>query len=73
MLHSLKKMIPFVLVAFLSVSCAESNTRSEEETEITTIDSTTNNAKETNDKLEEQTKKVESSLEKLDSEFTTTN
>ncbi len=74
MIPYIKKITPFAFIAILASSCADtdSKTVSVEETEITTMDSTAKAAKETSDKLEEQTKKVEASLEKLDSEFKTT-
>ena len=73
MISYIKKITPFALAAILAASCSESKTTTQEETEITTIDSSQKAVKETNEKLEDQTKKVEASLEKLDSEFKTTN
>lgn len=68
------------LVAILSVSgvillssCGDSKTTTEESTEIKTMDSTSKVVKENVQKLEDQTRKVEESLEKLDKEFDTTN
>lgn len=57
----------FLLV--LTSSCSDSKTNSQEEIEITRMDSISNAVKINADKLEEQTKKVEESLEKLDKEF----
>ena len=68
------------LVAILSVSgvillssCGDSKTTTEESTEIKTMDSTSKVVRENVQKLEDQTRKVEESLEKLDKEFDTTN
>ncbi len=52
-------------------ACTGQKTNNKEEIEIKTMDSTSNVVKESADKLEEQTKKVEASLEKLDNEFQT--
>ena len=75
MKHYLKKLAPIALAVFmLSISCSEtSTTTSKEETEISSLDSSNKAAKETADKLEEQTNKVEASLEKLDDEFKANN
>ena len=54
-------------------ACNESTTTTAETTEITQMDSTAKQAKEAREKLEEQTKKVEASIEKLDEEFKTNN
>lgn len=62
--------MPFALFPlFLISSCSESKTNSQEKIEITRMDSTSKAVKVTTDKLEEQTKKVENALEKLDKEF----
>ena len=68
----IKKLAPIIFAALVITSCAESETNSKEEIEITTMDSTSKVLEENTDKLEEQTKKVEESLEKLDKEFDTT-
>ncbi len=65
-----------VLVAFAGLfisfsACTEQKKSSQEEIEINTMDSSSKSIKENSDKLEEQTKKVEASLEKLDNEFKT--
>ena len=56
----------FLLIA--SASCTQQST-TEEKVEITTMDSTAQKAKEVTDKLDEQTKKVEASIEKMDEDF----
>jgi len=70
MLLYIKKIgvLAFTLVLMLS-SCTESTTSAEEKIEINTMDSTSKAVKENTDKLEEQTRKVEASIEKTDSEF----
>lgn len=71
--HYIRKTAPLVFAAIImTASCSESKTNSEEQTEISTIDSTSKAVKENTDKLDEQTKKVEESLEKLDKEFDST-
>lgn len=60
-------LFAFALLAF-TMSCQEQVT-TKEKTEITTMDSTAQRAKEAADKLDEQTKKVEASIEKMDEEF----
>jgi hypothetical protein len=56
-------------IALSATSCTESEADPKEEAEITTMDSTSKVVKENKEKLEDQTKKVEQSLEKLDNEF----
>lgn len=70
MLLYIKKIgaLAFALVLML-FSCTESATSAEEKIQINTMDSTSKAVKENTDKLEEQTKKVEASIEKTDSEF----
>ena len=69
----IKMITPLALVTVMLVSaCSESKTKTEETTEISTMDSTSKMVEENIDKLEDQTKKVEESLEKLDKEFDTT-
>jgi hypothetical protein len=66
----MKKILPFALVLILASSCSESTkTTTEEEKEINVMDSTEKVVKEKIDDLEDQTRKVEESLEKLDKEF----
>ena len=69
----IKSLASIIFLAVVLSSCAESETNTKEEIEITTMDSTSKVLEENTDKLEEQTKKVEESLEKLDKEFDTTN
>ncbi len=70
----IKKMAPLAFAAvIMAFSCSESKTNTEEKTKINTMDSISKTLKENTDKLEDQTKKVETSLEKLDKEFETTN
>jgi septal ring factor EnvC (AmiA/AmiB activator) len=64
---------PALAAFLLLVSCTESKTTSQEETQIKSMDSTSRSIKENTEKLDAQTKKVEESLEKLDKEFETTN
>jgi len=65
-------MFLLVFTVIIMSSCSESKTNTEEQTEISTMDSTTQAVKENTEKLDEQTKKVEESLEKLDKEFDST-
>ena len=66
----------FSLLCFVAImaatGCKESQTSKTEEVEINTMDSTSKAIKENQEKLEEQTQKVEASLEKLDNEFDST-
>lgn len=74
MIHYIKRMAPLAFAAFIiASSCTDTKTNTQEETEINTMDSTSALLKENADKLEAQTKKVEESLEKLDTEFETNN
>ena len=71
-----KFKIAFVLVLATAIgftACQESETNKTETTEITQMDSTSMQAKAAAERLEEQTKKVEASIEKLDEEFKTNN
>jgi hypothetical protein len=67
MIFHLKKMAfpAFAAIIILS-SCTEPKTTPEEQAEISKMDSTATAAKEAREKLENQTQKVEASLEKLD-------
>ena len=66
----MKRMLPLAFLVLMTSACSESTkTTTEEETEINTMDSTEKVVKEKIDDLEDQTKKVEESLEKLDKEF----
>ena len=68
--YCIKILTPLTFAAaVLFTSCSDSKTSSKETQEISTMDSTEKVVKENIDKLEEQTKKVENSLEKLDKEF----
>ncbi len=70
MTYYIKRIMPLALfLLVLTSSCSDSKTNSQEEIEITRMDSISNAVKINADKLEEQTKKVEESLEKLDKEF----
>jgi len=70
MTNYIKRIIPFALfLLVLTSSCSESKTNDQEKIEITRMDSISKAVKINADKLEEQTKKVEKSLEKLDKEF----
>ncbi len=70
MIHYIKRMAPLVFVAvIMASSCSETKTKSKEETEINTMDSTSKELKVNTEKLEDQTRKVEESIEKLDAEF----
>ena len=74
MIHYIKRMAPLAFAAFIiASSCSDTKTNTQEQTEISTMDSTSALLKENADKLEAQTKKVEESLEKLDTEFETNN
>ena len=71
-----KYKIAFVLVVVTAIgftACKESGTSKVETTEITQMDSTAKQAKMAAERLEEQTKKVEESIEKMDEEFKTKN
>jgi septal ring factor EnvC (AmiA/AmiB activator) len=70
--YYIKRIAPmFCAAIFTLASCTETKTTTEEEVEITKMDSTSKEVKETTAKLEEETEKVEESLEKLDEEFET--
>ena len=72
MIHYRKIMAAILITAMVSFSsCGEnkSTTTTEEQKEITTMDSTSKVVSQHKAELEAQTKKVEESLEKLDSEF----
>ncbi len=74
MTNQAKRLAPVAIAALLfSVSCTEVKTNTAEQAEIQQMDSTAAALKETQDKLEDQTKKVEASIEKLDNEFQPSN
>ncbi len=62
-------LILAILACLAFSSCTEQKKSTQEEIEIKTMDSTSKSIKENTDKLEDQTKKVEASLEELDKEF----
>jgi len=62
-------LVAFAAICLAGSACTEQKKSSQEEIEIKTMDSTSNSIKSSADKLEDQTKKVEASLEKLDNEF----
>ncbi|MBC7936333.1 MAG: hypothetical protein H7Y86_13360 [Rhizobacter sp.] len=65
--------LPLVSGMLILSACTEKKAGTQEELEIQKMDSTAKTLKETGDKLEDQTRKVESSLEKLDKEFESNN
>lgn len=70
MTYYIKRITPVALfLLVLTSSCSESKTNNQEKIEIERMDSISKAVKINADKLEEQTKKVEESLEKLDKEF----
>lgn len=65
----MKKILPLVIaIFFLAASCGE-KTSTQEKQEIEVMDSTEKKIKDAAKDLEDQTDKVEKSLEKLDKEF----
>jgi septal ring factor EnvC (AmiA/AmiB activator) len=70
----LKRLASLSFVAvILATSCTEKKTNTQEQVEIQSMDSTSRVLKENSEKLEDQTRKVEASLEKLDKEFESDN
>jgi Skp family chaperone for outer membrane proteins len=70
--HKIAFMLALV-VAIGFTACTESGSSKTETIEITQMDSTAKQAKMAAERLEEQTKKVEESIEKMDEEFKTKN
>ena len=58
-------------IVFGFTACQESGSSKVETTETTQMDSTAKQAKAARERLEDQTKKVEESIEKMDEEFKT--
>ncbi len=72
MIHYTKGMFPLIIAALIMTSsCTETKTDKQEQTEINKMDSTSKVLNDNKNILEEQTKKVEESLEKIDKEFET--
>ena len=69
MFYLVKKLTPLFFISLFIMACSENTTNTEEKTEIRSMDSTSKVLKENTTRLEDQTKKVEASLEKLDAEF----
>lgn len=69
MLYTFKKLTPLFFMFLLITSCGETTDTTEEKVEIKSMDSTSKVLKENTSRLEDQTNKVEASLEKLDAEF----
>lgn len=61
--------LPAITAFLLCASCNSKPNSATEETEITTMDSTSREVETHTEKLKDQTEKVEESLEKLDKEF----
>jgi len=72
-MYYLKGMASLAFAILLFSSCSDTKTTTQETVEITTMDSTSKVLKEQADKLNEQTKKVETSLEKMEKEFESSN
>ena len=70
MMHYPKKAALPLLAIFLLCSCTDTKTP-EETIQISTMDSTSKVLKQQTDKLDEQTKLLEASLEKMEKEFET--
>lgn len=66
-IYFLTLLMPLALFA----SSCSSNSAKADEPEIETMDSVSNELNKTTEKLEDQAKKVEASLEKIDKEFET--
>jgi hypothetical protein len=64
----MKTIALLAIAAVLATSCSDAKTP-EEEADIKRMDSVSQAVKDSTRRLEEQTKKVEASLEKLDKEF----
>ncbi len=73
MINYIKKITPLAFALIIFSSCSESKTSTQEQAQINTMDSTAKAAKETADKMADQTSKVEASLDKLDAEFKSNN
>lgn len=70
----IKRLLALTFVAvLLAASCTEKKTNTQEQVQINSMDSTSKVLKENSEKLDDQTKKVEASLEKLDKEFESDN
>ena len=65
----MKKVFPLILAVFLVPACSDSKTSTKEKEEIEVMDSTEKKVKDAAKDLEDQTEKVEKSLENLDKEF----
>ncbi|MEJ6981030.1 hypothetical protein WG906_11240 [Pedobacter sp. P351] len=66
-IYFLTLLMPLALIA----SSCSNNSAKADEPEIETMDSVSNELNQTTEKLEDQAKKVEASLEKIDKEFET--
>jgi hypothetical protein len=69
MLYNFKKLTPFLFISILFMACSENTNTTEEKVEIRNMDSTSKILIDNTSRLEDQTNKVEASLEKLDNEF----
>jgi hypothetical protein len=72
MMHYPKGMASLFFAVILLSSCSDTKI-TEETIQISKMDSTSKILKEQHDKLEEQTKKVEASLDKMEHEFESNN
>jgi N-acetylmuramic acid 6-phosphate (MurNAc-6-P) etherase len=72
MMHYLKAATSSLFAIILLSSCSGTNT-TEDTRQISTMDSTSKALRVQSNKLEEQTKKVEASLDKMEQEFESNN
>jgi tellurite resistance protein len=70
MQYTKKILLPACLAMMIIISCSDSKMSAEEQARINTMDSTSKAVEQRKNELEEQTRKVEESLEQLDEEFT---
>ncbi len=72
MKYYFKRLIPlFLIVAVAMSACNGDNTNTEEQIVINTMDSTATAVKDSTEKLQNQTKLVEESIDNLDASFNT--
>lgn len=72
MKYYFKRLIPlFLIIAIAMSACNGDNTITEEQIVINTMDSTATAVKDSTEKLQDQTKLVEESIDNLDASFNT--
>lgn len=65
--------VAIIAIMGFTTSCTSSSTKTEDKQEVSAMDSVSQELEKTNKELDDEAKKVEASLEKVDKEFNASN